>query len=85
MMTTEISKLFWIKEYISSFSKEMGEPAWLTDLRIHALEVAEDNPLPIVDKTKIDKWNFTQFEKHIVKSEDFSTFDQLPEEVKNIN
>ena len=51
----------------------MGEPAWLTDLRIHALEVAEDKSLPFVDKTKIDKWNFTQFEKHIVKSEDFSS------------
>ena len=37
MMTTELLKSFG-KEYISSFSKEMGEPAWLTDLRIHALE-----------------------------------------------
>ena len=55
-----------------SFSKEMNEPAWLTDFRIHALEVAEELPMPKPDKTKIDKWNFTQFEKHIVKSEDFS-------------
>ena len=83
MMTTELVSSFG-KEYITSFSKEMGEPAWLTDLRIHALEVAEDKSLPFVDKTKIDKWNFTQFEKHIVKSEDFSSFEQLPEEIKNI-
>ena len=41
--------------------------------------------MPKPDKTKIDKWNFTQFDKHIVKSEDFSTFEELPEEVKNIN
>ena len=33
------------KEYISSFSKEMGEPTWLTDLRIHALEEAEDTSI----------------------------------------
>ena len=62
------------KEYISSFSKEMGEPTWLTDLRIHALEQAENLPLPKADKTKIEKWNFTQFGKHIVKSEDFHFF-----------
>ncbi|WP_338471912.1 Fe-S cluster assembly protein SufD [Niallia sp. XMNu-256] len=80
-MTTELINSFG-KEYISSFSKEMGEPAWLTELRINAFETAENTPLPFVDKTNIDKWNFTQFEKHIVKSEDFSSFDHLPEEVK---
>ena len=44
MMTTETRSSFE-KEYISSFSKEMGEPAWLTDLRIHALELAEDTSI----------------------------------------
>lgn len=82
-MTTELVNSFG-KEYISSFSKEMGEPAWLTELRIHAFEVAEDASLPYVDKTNIDKWNFSQFEKHIVKSEDFSSFDDLPEKVKTL-
>ena len=62
----------------------MGEPAWLTELRIHAFEVAEDASLPNVDKTNISKWNFSQFEKHIVKSEDFSSFDDLPEKVKTL-
>ena len=33
------------KSILRSFSKEMGEPAWLTDLRIHALEVAEDTSI----------------------------------------
>ena len=80
-MTTEIKKPF-DKGYISSFSKEMGEPTWLTDLRIHALEQAENLPLPKADKTKIEKWNFSQFGKHIVKSEDFTSFDHLPDKVK---
>jgi Fe-S cluster assembly protein SufD len=83
MMTTELINSFG-KEYISSFSKEMGEPAWLTELRIHALELAKDTPLPYVDKTKIDKWNFSQFDKHIVKSEDFTSFEDLPEKVKTL-
>ncbi|MCQ6275613.1 Fe-S cluster assembly protein SufD [Bacillus sp. V3B] len=82
-MTTEIKKPFE-KEYISSFSKEMGEPGWLTDLRIHAFEKASDLPLPKADKTKIDKWNFSQIEKHIVKSEDFSSFNDVPDAVKEL-
>ena len=60
----------------------MGEPTWLTDLRVQALEQAENLPLPKADKTKIEKWNFSLFGKHIVKSEDFTSFDNLPEKVK---
>ena len=39
-MTTEIIKPF-DKEYVSSFSKEMGEPNWLTEIRLQALELVE--------------------------------------------
>jgi Fe-S cluster assembly protein SufD len=70
------------QEYLSSFSKEMGEPAWLTELRLQALSTVESLPMPRPDKTKIDKWNFTKFSKHIVKSEDYASLNQLPEEVK---
>ncbi|AGK55494.1 Fe-S cluster assembly protein SufD [Bacillus sp. 1NLA3E] len=80
-MTTEI-KLPFDQDYVSSFSKEMGEPTWLTELRLQAMALAETLPLPRPDKTKIDKWNFTQFPKHIVKSEDFASLNELPEEVK---
>lgn len=82
-MSTE-TKLPFDKEYVSSFSKEMGEPAWLTELRLSAIANAEDLPMPKPDKTKIDKWNFTQFNKHIVSSEDFSSLNELPEEVKTL-
>jgi Fe-S cluster assembly protein SufD len=80
-MTTGI-KLPFDKEYIHSFSKEMNEPSWLTELRLQALEQAETLPMPKPDKTKIDKWNFTQFPSHIVKSEDFPSLNELPDEVK---
>lgn len=82
-MTTEI-KLPFDKEYVSSFSKEMGEPGWLTDLRLEALEKAADLPLPKPDKTKINNWNFTDFEKHIVQSNDFASPEDLPEEVRTL-
>jgi Fe-S cluster assembly protein SufD len=70
------------QEYLSSFSKEMGEPAWLTELRLKALSTVDSLPMPRPEKTRIDKWNFTQFSKHIVKSEDYASLNQLPEEVK---
>jgi len=38
--------------------------------------------MPRPDKTKIDKWNFTQFDNHTVKSEVFTSLAELPEEVK---
>ncbi|PLR79324.1 Fe-S cluster assembly protein SufD [Bacillus sp. V3-13] len=80
-MTTE-TRLPFDQEYVSSFSKEMGEPAWLTEKRLEALAQAEMLPMPKPDKTKIDNWNFTKFDKHIVKSEDYSSLNELPEEVK---
>ncbi|WP_141432504.1 Fe-S cluster assembly protein SufD [Bacillus sp. 03113] len=80
-MTTEI-KLPFDQEYISSFSKELGEPEWLTKLRLNAFEKAEQLPMPKPDKTNINKWNLTHFEKHVVQSEGFSTIEELPDEVK---
>ncbi|MBD7939402.1 MULTISPECIES: Fe-S cluster assembly protein SufD [Cytobacillus] len=82
-MSTEI-KLPFDKEYVHSFSKDMGEPAWMTELRVNALEKAEDLPMPKPDKTNISKWNFTQFDKHIVGSEDYSSLTDLPEEVRSL-
>jgi Fe-S cluster assembly protein SufD len=80
-MTIE-TKLAFDQEYVQSFSNEMGEPAWLTELRVNALENLDALPMPKPDKTKIDKWNFTQFEKHLVKSDDFASLDELPADVK---
>lgn len=80
-MTTE-TKWAFDQEYINSFSKEMNEPEWLTELRVQSLEKAEELSMPRPDKTKINKWNFTQFEKLLVKSDAFSSIDELPEEVK---
>lgn len=72
------------REYIRSFSAEKGEGQWLADLRLAALEKAEELPLPKADKTKITNWNFTQFPSHTVTSEPFSSLEELPEEVKTL-
>jgi Fe-S cluster assembly protein SufD len=80
-MTTE-TKLPFDKGFVSSFSQEMSEPAWFAELRLKALEHFNELPMPRPDKTKIDKWNFTQFNQHTVKSVPYTTLSELPEAVK---
>lgn len=79
-MTVE-TKLPYDAEYVSQFSKNVGEPEWLTNLRLEALQKVDQLPLPIADKTKIDNWNFTNF-KHGLKNEKIQSLEQLPEEIK---
>jgi Fe-S cluster assembly protein SufD len=70
------------QDYVTSYSKQLGEPNWLTDLRLQALAKSEDLPMPRPDKTKIDKWNFTSFKEHIVTSEKLNSLNDLHEDVK---
>jgi Fe-S cluster assembly protein SufD len=81
-MTLE-TKLPFDQDYLSNYSKELGEPQWLLDVRLQALALAEELPLPKPDKTKITNWNFTNFQKHTVETS-ITSVDQLPEEVKAI-
>ncbi|WP_059173576.1 Fe-S cluster assembly protein SufD [Bacillus sp. FJAT-27445] len=80
-MTTE-TILPFDKGFISSFSKEKAEPAWLEELRQKAFASLDSLPMPRPDKTKIDKWNFTKFERHTVDSEPFASLNDLSEDVK---
>jgi Fe-S cluster assembly protein SufD len=80
-MTIE-TKLPFDQEYVSSYSKEAGEPSWLLDLRLHALAKAEQLPLPKPDKTNITKWNFTSFSRHTADTAAVSSVDELPAEVQ---
>jgi len=82
-MTTEI-KLPFDQENVRSFSKETSEPAWFEELRLKALTDFEQLPMPRPDKTKIDKWNFTQFTQHTVTSAPITSLAELPEEVKEL-
>ncbi|RDI41441.1 Fe-S cluster assembly protein SufD [Falsibacillus pallidus] len=72
------------QEYVSSFSKEQGEPEWFATLRTEALAKANELPMPKPDKTKIDKWNLTQFSNHYVKSDKYASLNELPETVKSL-
>jgi Fe-S cluster assembly protein SufD len=80
-MTVE-TKLPVEKDYLDSFSKGQGEPAWFSDLRAQALTKAGELELPKPDKTKITKWNFTEFKQHTVESKPYENLSELPEAAK---
>ncbi|HBZ10885.1 MAG TPA: Fe-S cluster assembly protein SufD [Bacillus bacterium] len=72
------------QEYIRSFSSKNHEPEWFAELRIQALEKAEDLPMPKPDKTRITNWNFTEFSKHEAEGSKFETLADLPEVAKTV-
>ena len=82
-MTVE-TKLALTEQDVRSYSVAKQEPNWFAEYRIRALGAAENLPMPTPDKTKIDKWNFTDFPIHSVESATFSSLAELPEEVKSI-
>lgn len=82
-MTVE-TKLALTEQDVRSYSEAKQEPTWFAEYRIRALGAAENLPLPTPDKTKIDKWNFTDFPVHSVLSDTFASLSDLPEEVKAI-
>ncbi|OMP67823.1 Fe-S cluster assembly protein SufD [Domibacillus epiphyticus] len=67
------------QEGIRAFSTANNEPEWLLNARLDAFNKAEELPLPKPDKTKIDKWNFTEFGAHNVQSAPFESLAALPE------
>ncbi|GKW47410.1 Fe-S cluster assembly protein SufD [Planococcus sp. NCCP-2050] len=82
-MTVE-TNIKMTEQDVRSFSASKKEPEEFTNLRIQALAAAEALPLPKPDKTKIDKWNFTEFPVHAVESSTYSSLEELPEEVKSV-
>jgi Fe-S cluster assembly protein SufD len=82
-MTLE-TKLPFDQDYIRNYSKEVGEPDWLLELRLQALTLFEGLELPKPDKTKITNWNFTSFKNHVLKGTAVQSIDELPENVKSL-
>ncbi|XYY59483.1 Fe-S cluster assembly protein SufD [Bacillus velezensis] len=80
-MTLE-TKLSVDQEYVKGFSEKHQEPAWLKNLRLQALEKADDLPAPKPDKTKITNWNFTKFNKHTVENAPLASLEDLADEAK---
>lgn len=82
-MTVETT-LALTEQDVRSFSKKMDEAAWMADFRADALSKVGQIPMPKPDKTKIDRWNFTQFPIHAVENSKFESLDDLPSEVSEL-
>ncbi len=79
-MTVDV-KLPYDKQYVTDFSAKRGEPDWFKDLRLNALEQAENLPMPKPEKTNINSWNFSEF-KHDVEGTTLNGLSDLPEAIK---
>ncbi|WP_100487402.1 Fe-S cluster assembly protein SufD [Sporolactobacillus pectinivorans] len=60
-MAMQVQSLPFDAEEVIHFSEKRNEPKWFTDIRLKALGLAEELPLPKPEKTRIDDWNFTNF------------------------
>lgn len=68
---------------IRAFSKQLNEPAWLTDTRLEALELAKQLDLPKVEKTKINRWKLESFGQY-AQDQALQSLEDLPGEIKDL-
>ncbi len=80
-MTVETT-LALTEQDVRSYSAKVEEAAWMADFRANALAKAEVLDMPKPDKTKITKWNFTEFPSHTVESSIYAGLEEMPTEAK---
>lgn len=76
-----LTKIPFDNQYIENYSKEIKEPEWFTAHRLEGLDLANNLELPKPDKTKVHRWNFTQF-KHRAEGEVISSLQDLPKQLE---
>ncbi|WP_059051754.1 Fe-S cluster assembly protein SufD [Paenibacillus senegalimassiliensis] len=69
-------------EQLKQISQKQGEPVWLTESRTKALRLAEGLDLPKLEKTRLDRWNLSNFgDFGAARSE---ALQQLPDSVHSL-
>jgi len=79
---TTVTKVPFDNEYIKQFSSKHNEPEWMQTLRLEGLELANSLELPKPDKSRINRWNFTEY-KHVSEGEVIDSLQNAPEELLN--
>ncbi|KYG33564.1 Fe-S cluster assembly protein SufD [Alkalihalobacillus trypoxylicola] len=72
------------KEQIQAFSNGRQEPQWLQDIRLNGLELVDSLELPKPDKTKINKWNFTEFNRELAEAQSVESLSKLPKPLQEL-
>ncbi|WP_322923009.1 Fe-S cluster assembly protein SufD [Paenibacillus campi] len=68
-------------EALKSLSQQKNEPAWLAESRLNALELASRLELPKPEKTKIDKWNLSDYGTYQPATR-VTSLQELPEAIR---
>lgn len=55
------TKFQFDRDFVTNLSKDANEPEWFLNQRLESLDLVGTKELPKPDKTKIDNWNFSQF------------------------
>lgn len=69
------------REAITQYSKTNQEPEWFLASRLAAFDACASLELPVLEKTKIDKWNYEQFVPFVTQPQ-VNQADQLDDVVK---
>lgn len=71
------------REALATLSKNNNEPAWVSALRLEALELAGQLELPIVEKQNISRWNLDSYGSYTAAPA-ISSLDELPESLQSL-
>lgn len=82
-MTTLNAALPIGPDSLRALSDSKREPAWLSELRQQALELAGKLELPVLEKMKIDRWNIDRYGEYKQVSV-VDSLDNLPEEISSL-
>lgn len=77
------TQLFFNRDTIVNFSKKQGEPEWMLELRLKAFEQHGSLPMPKLEQTSIDNWNFSDVHPFVEESTAHG-LDSLPEAVRSL-
>ena len=70
-------------ERLSELSQSSGEPGWLKESRLKALELATSLTLPKLEKTRIDRWNVNNYGNYKV-SEAIASLNDAPASITSL-
>src|SRR5689334_12081235 len=66
---------------VHALSERNKEPQWIAELRLKGIELAETLELPYLEKTKLERWNISNYGTYQT-SKAVSTVQELPEEAQ---
>lgn len=71
------------RETVANLSASRNEPQWLASMRLEAFDQAANLELPVLEKTRIERWDLDHYGKS-KKSEPVASVDDLPEAVQDL-